>query len=81
MGSSAGAAAADQLQKRYDTAYMQCMYSKGHQTPAGFLPQAVAQGSEEAPGPEGQVAAADAADSKPIDMSKFNFNDGREAKP
>jgi len=32
-GTSAGAASSYELQRRYDAAYMQCMYAKGHKIP------------------------------------------------
>ena len=86
VGSNAGAQAAAQLQKRYDIAYMQCMYTKGHQTPAGFSPQPVnqqASGADVMPQAEAQaqVLEADAANSTPIDVSKIDFGDGQGAKP
>ena len=84
MGSGSGAASAREIQRRYDIAYMQCMYSKGHQTPAGYAPQPVPQrtSGSAAPQPAYQPAAAgaDAADSAPVDISKINFNDGQEPK-
>ena len=39
VGASSGAPAAGSLQRRYDSAYVQCMYAKGHQIP-------VARGSQ-----------------------------------
>jgi hypothetical protein len=86
VGSNAGAASARELQRRYDIAYMQCMYSKGHQTPVGFSPQPVARkasGAAAAPQSAHQptVTGADAADSTPIDITNINFNDGQESKP
>jgi hypothetical protein len=44
-GSGAYAASGDLLQRRYDTAYVQCMYAKGHQVPvpAGAAPANHAQ--------------------------------------
>jgi uncharacterized protein YcfJ len=86
MGSNAGAQAAAQLQRRYDIAYMQCMYSKGHQTPAGFSPQPVnrqASGADIPPQAEAQaqVLEADAADSTPLDVTKISFDEPQAAKP
>jgi hypothetical protein len=33
MGASGGNDSAKEVQRRYDIAYQQCMYSKGHQVP------------------------------------------------
>ena len=83
IGSNAGATSADQLQNRYDIAYQQCMYSKGHQTPAGLAPQAVNQPTGEKTGasqPANQSSAVgEDANSAPLDMTKINFNDGQRA--
>lgn len=38
VGSNAGAASAYELQRRYNTAYTQCMYSKGNQVPGAYRP-------------------------------------------
>ncbi len=37
-GSHVGAVSADAVQQRYDIAYMQCMYAKGHQVPVAAVP-------------------------------------------
>jgi hypothetical protein len=37
-GAQAGAHSAAMLQWRYDMAYVQCMYAKGHRVPGGALP-------------------------------------------
>ena len=34
-GASAGSASAYEMQRRYDTGYLQCMYAKGHRVPVG----------------------------------------------
>ena len=83
VGSSAGAASAQEIQRRYDIAYMQCMYSRGHQTPAGYSPQPVAQQTSGAPESANQpeVLEADTADSTPVDVTRINFNDAQGAKP
>ncbi len=44
VGAGSGASAATSVQSRYDSAYMQCMYAKGHQIPVrrGSLPPSYA---------------------------------------
>jgi hypothetical protein len=37
-GTQAGASSAATLQWRYDMAYVQCMYAKGHRVPDGSVP-------------------------------------------
>ena len=37
-GAQAGASSAGTLQWRYDMAYVQCMYAKGHRVPNGAVP-------------------------------------------
>ena len=34
-GAGAGSASAHEMQRRYDTGYLQCMYAKGHRVPVG----------------------------------------------
>ena len=41
IGASQGALSGGELQRRYDTAYMQCMYSKGNRVPAARQPARV----------------------------------------
>jgi hypothetical protein len=53
VGASAGAPAYSTLQQRYDSAYMQCMYSKGHQIPVarGSVPSYASQPAGAPPPP------------------------------
>ena len=53
VGAQHGTYAAEDLQRRYDAAYMQCMYAKGHQVPVprGYYPSASARPRRDIPPP------------------------------
>jgi hypothetical protein len=59
VGGASGAGAYGEsaliIQDRYDVAYIQCMYAKGHQVP---VPAGMASGGYAAPPPPGPTAAA-----------------------
>ncbi len=63
VGAGAGQSSMDELQQRYDTAYIQCMYAKGHQVPVsgqftGSIPrQAMPPASDIPPPPSGPPPA------------------------
>jgi hypothetical protein len=50
-GARAGASAASTLQWRYDLAYTQCMYAKGHRVPGDALPPPPPQTAPSPPPP------------------------------
>jgi hypothetical protein len=54
-GSGAYAASGDLVQRRYDTAYVQCMYAKGHKVP---VPASAAPASDATQGPANRSADA-----------------------
>jgi OmpA family protein len=58
VGASAGVASASELQHRYDTAYQQCMYTKGHQIPVRGVTGGYSSGATHAPAPPPPPAAA-----------------------
>jgi hypothetical protein len=63
-GASAGQAYGMDAQHRYDIAYQQCMYSKGHQVP-GIAPAPAAPVAEAAPPPPPPPPVAEAAPPPP----------------
>jgi hypothetical protein len=51
-GAQAGVSAAATLQWRYDMAYTQCMYAKGHRVPGDALPSPPGPAAPSPPGPQ-----------------------------
>jgi hypothetical protein len=58
VGASNAGPAYSTLQRRYDSAYMQCMYAKGHQIPVRGAPQPYASQSAAPPPPPPPPPAA-----------------------